>query len=97
MIQLQIDFQPPRARRTDPKSSHKAASTHERSGRLENDKRRVYLALLTAGKPMTSKQIAEQYGIDRHTVARRLPDLERDGKVYRVNAGESRQVEWEVL
>ena len=64
----------PLARSSDPLSSHLAADEVTRSGR------RALLAWLRGQtRPMTSAEIAVASGMDRHGVARRLPDLAHDG------------------
>ena len=73
------------ARRTDPITSHIAAADHVQSG--ANDKQkflvltflRRYVASLN--RYPTSAELADKYGMDRHMVAKRLPDLEREGLV----------------
>lgn len=97
MTQLTLDSwhpgaRPARARRTDHDSSHAAADRAERSGAIEAQMNRV-LAAVRAHPGSTSAQLSALAGIDRHTVARRLPDLERRGLVTREKiAGE--EIRW---
>jgi hypothetical protein len=73
----------PLARSTDPLSSHLAADEFTRSGRRGAQKRALLTWLRGQLQPMTSAEIALASGLDRHGVARRLPDCERDGSVVR--------------
>ena len=80
-MQLTLDLASPRARNTDPSTSHEAA-TRQSKGRANSDA----IAVLSCVKTMsgaTSAELATFYGLDRHMVARRLPDLEASGKVLR--------------
>lgn len=72
--------EPARARRDDPATSQRAAAKVERfaSGH--------FLAILCALDRMregTYKEVADVAGLERHACARRLPELERAGKVTR--------------
>lgn len=93
MTQQPLDFAP-RARRTDPLSSHAAADRAERSGSIGRQAARV-LEALRATPGLTSGELAARHGLDRYMVARRCPDLERAGKVRRIEYG-AREVRWEV-
>ena len=73
----------PLARSSDPLSSHLAAENFTRSGRRANQKRELLAWLRGQSMALTSAEIARDSGMDRHGVARRLPDLERDGTVVR--------------
>lgn len=88
-----LDYRAPRARKRDPLSSHAAADEAERSGRIGRQAARV-LEALRATPGMTSGELAARHGMDRHMVARRLPDLERAGHVKRIEYG-AREVRWE--
>jgi hypothetical protein len=70
------------ARRTDPRSSHEAAKRNVLSGANATQKQKV-LAGLKKNIGMTSAELADAIGMDRYVVARRLPDLERDGLAER--------------
>ena len=63
-----------RARNSDPVSSYWAARLAETSGKAARDRRACFIAVL-AGEGRTSAEIAVVAGLDRHTAARRLPDL----------------------
>lgn len=91
--QRPLDFAP-RAATRDPLSSHAAADAMERSGRLWRQLDRV-LAAVRATPGLSSGELAARHGLDRHMVARRLPDAERAGLVRRIEVG-ARQVRWEV-
>jgi DNA-binding MarR family transcriptional regulator len=69
------------ARTTDPQSSHDAA---ERVRPLIPGQKRLVLEALREHGPHTSKDLARLADLDRYMVARRLPDMERDGLVERV-------------
>ena len=86
-------FDAPRARTTDPLSSHKAADDADRSGLIGRQCAAV-LELVRATPGMTSAELAARHRMDRYVIARRLPDLERRGLVRRIEYG-ARQVRWE--
>lgn len=90
--QRPLDFSP-RAATRDPLSSHAAATEAERSGLIGRQCATV-LALVRSTPGLTSAELSARHGIDRHVVARRLPDLERSGLVRRIEYG-ARQVRWE--
>ena len=72
---------PARARRSDPPSSHEAAAAIE--AMVPNQKVTVFRALSENG-PCSSRGLAGVSGLDRYMVARRLPEMERDGTVVRM-------------
>jgi len=72
----------PRARRTDAASSIEAARQLESSGTIDQQQARV-LAAVRAFPGQSSLAIAEHARLDRHLVARRLPELGRMGLVIR--------------
>ena len=85
-------FNQPLAHRVDPLTSFAAGERFQKSGWLRGQMLLVLLALRKwPGK--TSAELAELAGLDRHAVARRLPNLadrglaerglERECKVYR--------------
>lgn len=76
MIQATFDFDSPKARRSDPASSRQAAAELEASGALSRQRREVLEALKRFG-PSTSAELAQRSGLDRYTVARRLPELRK--------------------
>lgn len=70
-------------RRTDPPSSRRAARRQDRGGTRsvrQGDMARVLEAVRTA-PGLSSRQLAERFGLDRYMVARRLPDLQRKALV----------------
>ena len=73
------------ARRTDPKTSREAAHELIESGRLSNQCSTVFSALEKHG-PCTSAELAFASGLDRHMVARRLPDLAKRQLVRRYDS-----------
>ena len=96
-MQLALDLASPRARNTDPASSHEAAS-RQRKGRANTDAMTV-LACVKTMPGSTSAELAMFYGLDRHMVARRLPDLEerglvRRGEIRKCNAHGTNAVTW---
>lgn len=68
----------PKARRSDPISSHLAGTENERSGRAATQRDQVLRALRNQPNS-TTKELAEMSGLDRHMVARRMPELEQRG------------------
>ncbi len=73
-------------RATDPATSKQASRTYTKTGQRDSDKQRV-LAAVVQYPNRTSKELAQLTGIDRHLLAKRLPDLRADG---RVQNGETR-------
>ncbi len=71
----------PVAANADPASSHITGREITASGLRGRQKREVLKALHDCGNPPTSAEIADMYDLDRHMVARRLPDLKHDGLV----------------
>lgn len=80
---LEFENREPLARTKDPRSSHEAGRKLTESGQRSTGKALVLqsLRLLVGenGVPLTSAELAEKAGLDRYMVARRLPDLRRDG------------------
>lgn len=72
------------ARKDDVSTSHEAAEAiqNDETHRLQMDLVRKALCLYPG---MTSAELASRSGIERHTVARRLPDLMKKGKAVRGN------------
>lgn len=96
-MQLALDLASPRARNTDPSSSHEAAD-RQRKGSANTDAM-VVLACIKAMPGSTSAELAMFYGLDRHMVARRLPDLEerqlvRRGEIRKCKAHGTNAVTW---
>jgi hypothetical protein len=72
----------PRSRSSDPRTSHEAADAIKASGRLASHQG-IVLAAVRAFPGLTSAELALRCRLDRHEVARRLPELETAGKVRR--------------
>jgi len=68
----------PRARRTDPGTSHQAAAAIAASGELGRQQQAV-LDGLRRWPGLTSLELAGRLRLDRYQVARRLPELEGCG------------------
>ena len=68
------------ARTGDFKSSHEAADRLTKSGARARQKASV-LAYVRECPGFTSRELAERYKDDRYMIARRLPDLRKDGLV----------------
>ena len=66
-----------------PLTSHLAADEITRSGKRASQKAEIVSWLRMQQRPLTSMEIAHAATMDRYMVARRLPDLERDGRVER--------------
>ena len=73
-----IEF--PAARATDPQSSHDAAEHHTASGARQCHIE-IVVAAVRAFEGLTSAEIADRTGLERHEAARRLPDAEKAGAV----------------
>jgi len=75
---------PPRARNSDPETSHQAAREVTDSGQADTEAARVLEVLehlVAAGDTPTSRELAQWGRIDRYIVARRLPELRDRGLV----------------
>ena len=72
----------PIARRTDPPSSHAAAQEIERTGGRASQSEAV-LETVTRHPRRTSLELSRLSRLDRYTVSRRLPELERRGLIRR--------------
>lgn len=71
----------PRARRTDPSSSHDAA--RRISGAISGHQQCQAYAAVRANPGRTSSELAAETGLDRYMLARRLPELLDEGMVTR--------------
>lgn len=80
------------ARRTDGDGSHQAADEMQRSGKAKVQRLEV-LRALRRFPGSTSRQLAELGRIDRYTTARRLPELEVEGLVKRLQF-DGREIAW---
>ena len=90
-----------KARRTDPSTSHEAAREVELSGAAGTQRGQVLAALMRMDTP-TSGEIAATSGIDRHTVSKRLPELEEKCLARRLGtricrARGTRMLTWEAV
>jgi hypothetical protein len=70
----------PTWRRSDPPTSRLAAQEVTRTGRRAIQRQAV-LELVQKYSGCTSLELARHSGMDRYTLARRLPELESDGAV----------------
>ena len=103
MNQLSLNFDDglrARSRTTDPASSREAAEKIASSGQLTRQCI-VVLDALQRFPNSTSAELSEHAGLDRHMVARRLPDLERAGRVTKgeirkCKSNGSKAVQWEL-
>jgi len=86
--QQTIEF-PPASRKTDPATSALAEDEITSSGARARQVDRVY-RLVQQNDGYTSAELAVMGGVDRHMVARRLPDLQHKGLVKK---GGQRQCE----
>ncbi len=75
----------PISRATDPITSRLAAEEITASG-LRDSQKALVLRAVQQFPRSTSKELARAAGLDRHLVARRLPDLEADGFVRKASA-----------
>lgn len=73
---------PAGASRTDPATSREAAEAVKTDGTL-TAARMAVLQALRRFPGSTSRELSERAGLDRHDVARRLPELERLGFVVK--------------
>ena len=80
MTQMGLTFDPPRARRSDPVTSHLAAQEMYETGAADRQAQSV-LGMVQMRPGMTSAGLAAHFGADRYMVARRLPELEARGLV----------------
>jgi hypothetical protein len=71
-----------RARRTDPMTSHRAGA--ECSEWIEEHHRKIIVAFVKAGRPMTYIDIATHAMMDAQQVARRLMEIEIKGVIKRL-------------
>lgn len=64
----------PAARNSDPETSHEAAEHVTRSGLRSHQQRQVFAAV-REWPGLTSAELAQRMSMNRHAVARRLPEL----------------------
>lgn len=91
MTQLDLTFTPA-SRRSDSAAS-KRAEQRQNLGQRNGDSAKV-LKALCATPNTTSKGLAEQHGMDRYMVAKRLPDLLRNNLVDRAEDPDSGEYRW---
>jgi predicted HTH transcriptional regulator len=72
-----------RARNSDPSSSHDAAAHVAKKGVARRQCETV-LAALKVRPGRTSNELANEAGLDRYVVARRLPELKKRGRVQQI-------------
>lgn len=72
----------PASRSTDPESSRESEQHMNDSGERDRQRQRV-LEAVQQHSGLTTKHLAQRTGMDRHMVARRMPELERHGLVRR--------------
>jgi hypothetical protein len=72
----------PAARSTDVETSHIAAAEYTASGKRGTNVAKV-IALVRANPGRTSAELARLSDLTRHEVARRLPEAEKAGAVYK--------------
>ena len=78
-----VDRQPyPIARQTDPASSHTAAQEIERTGRRASQSEAL-LEMVKRHPRRTALELSRLSRVDRYTISRRLPELERRGLIRR--------------
>lgn len=70
----------PRARNSDPSSSHAAAAA---IASVLGHQQAQATAAVIANPGRTSSELAEECGQDRYTLARRLPECARKGRIRR--------------
>jgi hypothetical protein len=74
-MQLSLTLDQPRARRSDPATSHQAAA--RASHFSESHAGRIHVALMAG--PQTAHELAERTGLTVVQIDRRLPELQRMG------------------
>lgn len=89
----------PRARRSDPVTSHEAADAIKASGAL-GEQQQIVLAAVQRWPGLTSLELAARMQRDRWMVARRLPELSpvhvRKGEEFRTVNGRRHCTWWPV-
>ena len=101
-------YEPPLARRTDPKSSHRAAERQVSKGKVNTGVEIILAILKRAQRPLTYRELwAAGSDEDREklrepsTIAKRLPTMERRGLVRAgperlCSVGQMKAREWEL-
>ena len=93
MTQTSFNFTAPRSRRSDPPSSKRAAEHLHRNGGAASQ-RMVCLELVKKFPGRSSKQLAELSGLDRHMIAKRLPELRDKFNLVRVTQTGNEDQKW---
>lgn len=70
------------ARNTDISTSHEAAAFVVASG-IQTDQQAQAAAAVKRNPGMTSMELSQLTGLDRHMLGRRLPELLGDGRAWR--------------
>lgn len=78
----------PRARRDDSRSSHEAAALIEKTGVAAHQAAQA-LAAVRQWPNSTSMELARVAHMDRYALARRLPELVREGFVHKIEPTEA--------
>lgn len=97
--QLALNFDTaPRARRTDPASSHAAAAELQASGAMNWQRAQVLIVVEQYG-PGTARELAQRSGMDRYKISRRCSELRAlglivQGPIRQCTAGGRPSVEW---
>ena len=98
MIQAELFTPTPRARRSDPATSHLAA---QRAAPSADAHRQRIVAALRAKPGMTYREIADATGLEPVAVGRRLIEAERQGLARpggeRTQAGRAMRTWWPAL
>lgn len=84
-----VEVVKPRARKSDPETSHAAAAQVIKSGTHEKHYKAIIDALWSEDG-RTSDEIAKAAGLDRVAAARRMKELETAGKIWRGSPRKSR-------
>jgi hypothetical protein len=85
-----IDVQTPAFRRTDPHTSELAAASHTASG-ARASQQRAAAAAVARFPGRTSRELSVLAGLDRHELARRLPECEVGRAVFKGGARSCRE------
>lgn len=91
MHQYALSLEPVRARKRDPETSQRAASKVREFA--ANHYNRIAAALRLG--PATYVEIAERAGLERHAVARRLPEMASLG-VTKTNERREGRTVWQI-
>lgn len=72
-------FEPPRARRTDPETSHSAAAQAKQLAAAHQSM--ILEAMRDADSAIGAEQIAERIGLQAYQVRKRLPELQDQHRI----------------